>query len=402
LLGLTAKSELHARRVEEASRQAFTNLVDLAIEQGCRFVIFAGDLFDGQLRNFQTGLFFLAGMKRLKEAGIRAFIVLGNHDAENQFASRLAWSDNVHLFSRIQPETVVLVDVGVAIHGQSFSQRDVIQNIARDYPSPRREMFNIGVLHTACQGHEGTHAVYAPCTVEQLVNHGYDYWALGHVHGHAVLNEHPHVVYPGNLQGRHAREGGAKGAVLVDVRDGAVTRLTHRSLDVVRWASETIDVSACRDRAEVLAAVGVALRPTFAAAGDRLVALRLRLVGQTEVHGDLALNFPEVRDDVDVLLSTLPGEAWLEKLDLATSAPAPAREIDPTVAGRLAAEVGAMAADASLAQSLEAKLTALRARIPDAARPDELFARLRAESLQRAGQLALSLLTDVERFDASR
>ena len=51
-----------------------------------------------------------------------------------------------------------------------------------------------------------------PATLEQLVSHGYDYWALGHVHGFAVLSEAPHIVYSGNLQGRDPRETGRQRA----------------------------------------------------------------------------------------------------------------------------------------------------------------------------------------------
>ena len=46
-----------------------------------------------------------------------------------------------------------------------------------------------------------------PGTLEaRLVARGYDYWALGHVHQREVVHEAPHVVFPGNLQGRHVRD----------------------------------------------------------------------------------------------------------------------------------------------------------------------------------------------------
>lgn len=79
LLGLASKSEAFARRVAEASRQAFDNLIDLAIAEECRFVIFAGDVFDGDLRNLKAGLFFVDRLRRLHEAGIKVFMVLGSH-----------------------------------------------------------------------------------------------------------------------------------------------------------------------------------------------------------------------------------------------------------------------------------------------------------------------------------
>jgi DNA repair exonuclease SbcCD nuclease subunit len=81
LIGLSCKSVDFAKRVETASRQAFDNLVRLAVEEKCRFVVLPGDVFDRDLRNFETGLFFAVGMKRLAEAGISVFLSLGNHDA---------------------------------------------------------------------------------------------------------------------------------------------------------------------------------------------------------------------------------------------------------------------------------------------------------------------------------
>ena len=77
LLGLTSKSPEFAQRVEDASRQALDNLVGLAIDEGCRFVVLAGDVFDGDLRNHKAGLFFVSRMRKLGEAGIDVFMVKG-------------------------------------------------------------------------------------------------------------------------------------------------------------------------------------------------------------------------------------------------------------------------------------------------------------------------------------
>ncbi len=101
---------------------------------------------------------------------------------------------------------------------------------------------NIGLLHTAV-GDDSLHSNYAPCTVEQLADHGYDYWALGHIHLRGELRGHPSwIVFPGNLQGRHINEEGEKGATLVRVRAGRITP-EHRTLDVVRWARVPVDLT---------------------------------------------------------------------------------------------------------------------------------------------------------------
>lgn len=99
-------------------------------------------------------------------------------------------------FASRRPETHVMEALGVAIHGQSFANAAVTDNLAAGYPAAAAHCFNIGMLHTALAGHEG-HAPYAPCEVGDLLAKGYDYWALGHVHDHEVVHEAPHIVYPG-------------------------------------------------------------------------------------------------------------------------------------------------------------------------------------------------------------
>lgn len=395
LLGLAGKSAEYAARVEAASREAFDNLVALAVDEGCRFMVLAGDIFDGDLRNFQTGLYFMDGMRRLERAGIDVFMVLGNHDSANRFADKLSLSGNVHVFPKSKPATHVLDDVRVAIHGRSFPRPDVSEDIAREYPAPAVAAFNIGVLHTACAGSEGHHARYAPCTAEQLGNHGYDYWALGHVHAYAVLAEHPHIVYPGNLQGRHPREIGPKGAVLVTVDDGKVTDLEHRALDVVRWDALSIDVSGTQDERDLLDLIRGGLLTCAAGAGGRPVALRLTITGSTSLHARMILERGAFREDVETLLATLSHDIWLEKLVLATEPPSTTPEaVDPTVAGRLDQELVRLSQDSALANVLEARLTEIRTKLPAGAHADAFIEQMRAEIPARAAALARSLVSE--------
>ena len=402
LLGLATKSADYAARIDRASRDAFENLIALAIDEGCSFIVLSGDIFDGDLRNFETGLFFIDGMRRLGEAGIQAFLILGNHDAENRFAAKLSMSANVHVFDSKQAQAIAIEALQVTVHGRSFPQRDVTENIARDYPAAVAGRFNIGVLHTACQGSESYHAPYAPCTVEQLVNHGYDYWALGHVHTRAVLNTDPHIVYPGNLQGRSPKETGPKGATIVTVTDCQVTQVEHRDLDVVRWATLAVDAAGTETRTALLDRIRAAIEHACADAGDRALAVRLRLVGETTQHHRLLIDPQSLRDDIAALLATLPSDIWLEKLVVATAAPAQPTSLDPTVSGRLAAEIGTLDTDETLNDLIEARLAEVRAKMPAGAHAEAFFEALRSEAPARARALALSLIDETEAGDAAR
>src|SRR5690606_31667196 len=70
-------------QIKNATRQAFENLIHLALDEEVDFLLIAGDLYDSDWRDYNTGLYFAARMNVLREAGIPVFIVRGNHDAQS-------------------------------------------------------------------------------------------------------------------------------------------------------------------------------------------------------------------------------------------------------------------------------------------------------------------------------
>ena len=320
LLGLSMKDEDIARRFAEASRSAFSELVTRAIEARVAFVLIAGDVYDGEWRDTSIGLFFARELARLARETIPVFLIRGNHDAESVVTSAITLPGNVTSFSTKKPETKRLDELRVAIHGRSFPDRVVSENWAPTYPAPVPGSFNIGLLHTSCDGRPG-HEPYAPCTVQDLAARGYDYWALGHVHEYEVLSTTPHVVYPGNLQGRSVRECGSKGAVFVDVEDGRVTGLRRVVVDQARWEALDIDMSAHDSEASLLRAVEQAFVPVAREAEGRLVAARVRLTGETTLHRKLVADHVRLTDEVLAAAQRCAQDIWIEKLRIDTREP---------------------------------------------------------------------------------
>lgn len=304
-----------------ATRDALERLVELALDEQVSFVLLAGDLYDGDWRDYSTGLYFRRQMNRLREAGIRVFWIRGNHDAASQIALRLTLPEHVRELSCAEPETVILDELGVALHGQGYAQRAVTDNLARTFPPPIPGMVNIGLLHTALEGREG-HEPYAPCTAEELVNKGYDYWALGHVHAREVVHQEPWIIYPGVLQGRHIRETGPKGCTLVTLEHGRVTRVEHRDLDVLRWCSCPIDCSPAADLDGLLELVRSSVRQEMEAAQGRCLGLRFELSGQTPLDRDLRRNPGRLEAEIRAAVQEELGDGgWVEKIKLRTSSP---------------------------------------------------------------------------------
>jgi DNA repair protein SbcD/Mre11 len=231
----------------------------------------------------------------------------------------LTLPDNVRVFSHKTPQTYEIEELQVALHGQSFRQRDITDNLVPAYPDPIAGAFNIGVLHTALGGTDG-HANYAPCSLSDLINKGYDYWALAHVHQAAVLHQNPHVVFCGNLQGRHIRETGPKSASLVTVEDGQIVDVASVEADVVRWADVLVPVDGSSNPGDLVSRIGRAIEEAVTdAAGGRLVACRIELTGRTELNDYILASREQLTAEARAAALALGEEAaWIESLVVST------------------------------------------------------------------------------------
>ncbi|MDZ4202839.1 MAG: DNA repair exonuclease [Gallionella sp.] len=319
LEGLDAYDGAPVAALRGATRAAFETRVRLALDEKVDFLLLAGDIYDGDWKDFSTGLFFTRQMARLGAAGIPVYMVAGNHDATSVLTLHLTPPDNVHVFSTRVAESKKVEGLPVAIHGRGFPQRAVPENLALEYPSPLPGCFNIGLLHTSLTGAPG-HDPYAPCSLADLAGKGYQYWALGHVHQPQVLARDPWVVYPGNLQGRHIREPGARGCRLVTVSDDLeVMAAEFRALDVARWARLELDIADVDALETVHARIGDELRRAASAAEDRLLAARIVLVGATNLHSALKRDLPGLRAECINQAQRVPDGIWIENVEVRTS-----------------------------------------------------------------------------------
>ncbi|HYG62475.1 MAG TPA: DNA repair exonuclease [Thermoanaerobaculia bacterium] len=366
LKGLERYEGAPVEEIRGATRRAFENLVELALAEEVAFLLLAGDLYDGDWKDYNTGLFFASQMRRLEEAGIPVFVIAGNHDAASQITRVLRPPANVRVLSTKRPETVVLAELEVALHGQGFVSAAVSDDLSAVYPAAEPHLFNVGLLHTSLDGRPG-HAAYAPCTVDGLRSRGYQYWALGHVHEREVVCRDPWIVFPGVLQGRHARETGAKGATLVTVQDREVTAVEAHDLDVVRWAVCPVDAAGAGSAGEVLDRVQRALEREVAAAEGRTLAARLVIEGACPAHGEL-VSAPErwVQECRSLAFAFGEEAVWIEKVRIRTRQPAAALDpfaADDALGGLLRSIRDLEADDAELAE-LAGELAELRRKLP--------------------------------------
>ena len=359
LKGLAIKDPAMAAAFQRASRTALNNLVATAIDLKVDFVVLAGDIFDGDWKNYETGLVFERAMSRLERARIPVYAIRGNHDADSVITKRLTAGSVRFCLSQVA-ESIALEHLDVVIHGHSFSRRVCTDNLAANYPLPIAGKFNLGLLHTSLAGAEG-HEAYAPCELRELAAKGYGYWALGHIHKPARMAIDPWVVYPGNLQGRHARELGPRGAVLVEVRDQHVAEVRDLVLDAARWTHLEVDVSGAVEFDQVIAVFRQCMEPAVDRAEGRPLAVRTTLRGDTALHGFIGHARDRLRAELALAAHHVADTVMLEKVIVASTPLG-----DGAGAGLpdgFAAMLREAAEDPALAATLAADLQDLRAKL---------------------------------------
>lgn len=276
-------------RIKSLVNKAFDRLVDTAIDEEVDFCVFAGDVYDTADRDPGAQRRFLLGLRRLEKAGIKVFMVHGNHDPLTRDIKNGVLPSNVFVFppGKIGVEKVTMRNgAEVTVAGVSYSKKEESENLVPLF-SHLAGRTVIGVLHTNVGGNT-QHGNYAPCTTADLTQSPVNYWALGHIHLRSVnRTERGWWSYPGNLQGRSvkAAECGPKGVLIVEVdSEGSLSEPRFVECCTVRFERVPVDVSGVEEVAGLNDVVNSRLRETMSAAGDTPVLVRLELTGQTTIE----------------------------------------------------------------------------------------------------------------------
>jgi DNA repair protein SbcD/Mre11 len=212
------------------------------------------------------------------------------------------------------------------IHGISYPQREVKENLSLRFKRSNAPGLHIGLLHCNV-GNVSDHASYSPCSVEDLEFSGMDYWALGHIHKRSIVKDgNPWIVYPGNTQGRSPKksEQGEKGAIVVEVEDGHIQNVEFVALDTVRFLEIEIDISNSTDLAAVSHLLTINGEEIRDKNHGRAILVRATLKGRTSAHrlfsdrGTIEGLLAELRTDFEKLSPFLWWEsiAYMARQDL--------------------------------------------------------------------------------------
>ncbi len=239
--GLKHLPESLFKRVQESTFISFQRLITFAIKEQVDFIILAGDLYDTEQRSLKAQIRVRSELQRLEREGIQVYIIHGNHDPLTGNWNTLDWPKNVHIYSEEIEVKEFIKDSKhlVNLYGFSYPEKAVTENMAVKYEKKHQDCYHIGILHGTISNNN-EHVPYAPFQLSDLKNLNFDYWALGHIHQKQFLNEDPPIVYPGNIQGRHRKETGEKGCILVSIEEEKSECVFIDTCDIV-W--EKVEVS---------------------------------------------------------------------------------------------------------------------------------------------------------------
>ncbi|AYC30177.1 metallophosphoesterase family protein [Paenisporosarcina cavernae] len=289
--------KLH-QTLRNSTFDAYTRLIDLALEHKPDFLLIVGDIYDGEERSLKAQAHFLRGMEKLEQAGIPVFISHGNHDHLSGKWTRFQLPANVHVFGNETSSASLQVNgETVVIHGFSYPERHVKKSRMTSYiPRENPKEIHIGMLHGSIAG-DTSHDVYAPFTKEELLSKNYHYWALGHIHKRQILHRDPSIVYPGNSQSRHRNEQGEKGFYEVTIDTNGTELAFHVTSQVVYERVE-VKCPELQHANDFYRFIEEVCDDTRTRVGTAIVDIRLTAVGETAKE----------------LLESTPLDEWLESL----------------------------------------------------------------------------------------
>ena len=395
LKSLALRNPELAELVGGASRQALSTIVDLCINERVDALIIAGDLYDGDQTSMKTARFLAGELNRLSAAGIRTFIIRGNHDALSRISRELVLPERVKLFGG-RPEHV-LIERGpgekpVAIHGLSFANPTAPESLLPKYARALPDAINIGIMHTSLGGAPG-HDPYAPCSPAELEATGYDYWALGHIHKRSVVTGSATIVMPGMPQGRDINEDGPKSVTLVSIADDGTVSLEEKPTAIAEFARVTVDATGITEWSDLAGTLTDALTPARSGSTAPQLVVRLAVSGQTplawRMRRDAGLFFAEAEERAAQI-----GAVWIEKIEIGCTPPrtVEASATDPLHELRALIDTAILGSDA-YETALAAVADTLQAQLPTDLR--DLFGTDEAETRARRIELARQGAEDV-------
>jgi len=241
-LGGIAELPEHLRELfVEAPFLAAEQVFETALAENADALFLSGDVANLELAGPRAMVFLSKQFQRLADHDIAVYWAGGNTDPPDAWPASVELPENVHIFpvGRVQQIEHQRSGQTVArIQGVSRRQGDRLDDSG--FHRDVQGLFTVGVAHgtAAAPGAEGDRV---------------HYMALGGSHHRQTVDQSPGVAhYSGSPQGRCPQEPGPHGCTVVMVDDTGQVKLRFVPTDVIRWLSETVEITAGTDHESLL------------------------------------------------------------------------------------------------------------------------------------------------------
>lgn len=213
-LGASLKLASFDSQIGKIRRKEFWDSFDMIInkcnEEMADILLIAGDLFEEKQITFSEVKRIADSFTKLIKT--KVFIVSGNHDymAEESYYNLIDFPDNVKIF---RPDKLGMVDIeelNTRIYGFSWSKRTYDENIL-NIPDLDKDKYNILLIHCDVL----SKSKYMPVDKDFLLDKGFDYIALGHIHKPMQVGKN--MFYSGSLEPLDFSETGTHGYILGEI-----------------------------------------------------------------------------------------------------------------------------------------------------------------------------------------
>lgn len=233
---------LTAQTRRQEHREVLMRIFALAEREECDMILIAGDLFDTPFPTPDTRELLLSLLQKTRA---EVFVAPGNHDpyTDGSFYKTAELPEKVHVFNSRELQCVELPRLHARVFGYAFLGGSFRESPLTEAPMPKEE----GMLHILCAhgDWELPTSRYAPLTESDLIRHGFDYAALGHIHNPPETGAR--VRYCGFPEGRSYDEEGDGGVLLVTLTEGEMPKVERRTVSRRRFCTDTVELTGDED-----------------------------------------------------------------------------------------------------------------------------------------------------------
>jgi exonuclease SbcD len=256
----------------EAPYLAAQQIVETALTEGADALVLTGDVVHLDRAGPRAVVFLIEQFKRLANHGIAVYWAGGQNDPPDAWPANAPLPAGVHRFP--------VGRVGNFEHQRNGKTVARIQGISR---SPGQIISDSG-FHRDANGLFTIGVAYGTAAAPGAEGDRVHYMALGGQHRRQTVDQSPGIAhYAGTPQGRDPSETGACGCTLVTVDEAGHVKTTFTPVDVLRWVSETIELTAGADEESLLGQMHQRIANLRAKHADRDLLITWTIRGRGEL-----------------------------------------------------------------------------------------------------------------------